>query len=115
VQRAAEIHASIPRAPRIAERPAANPAAEDVRLPDEDETLPSAWRPFSSSRVREAGYSKDGQRLYVRFVKPDGSVVYVYEGVPSNVWRNFSRSASPGKYINRVLNGFDYHRFQGDT
>jgi hypothetical protein len=35
---------------------------------------------------------------------------YVYEEVPQNIWRNFRRSTSPGRYINRTLNAFPYYR-----
>lgn len=107
IAKAAATHATIPRLPRISE---GNAAAIDAELPDEDETAPQTWRMFDSTRVREAGYSPQAERLYVRFVKPDGSVVYVYEGVPKNVWKNMQRSASAGKYINRTLNNYDYHR-----
>ena len=30
--------------------------------------------------------------------------------MPRNIWKNFRRSASPGRYINRVLNGYPYWR-----
>lgn len=88
-----------------------NPAATDTPQPGELETLPEHFYGFDSSRVQEAGYDPGSQRLYVRFVKPvPGGTPWVYEGVPRNVWRNFRRSASAGKYINRVLNGYNYHR-----
>jgi len=64
--------------------------------------------PSKSTRINEAGYDRDSQRLYVRFQK--GQTPWTYEGVPENVWRNFRRSASPGAYVNRVLNSYDYHR-----
>lgn len=70
------------------------------------EPLPN-FLPFDSSRVAEAGYSKDSRTLYVRFV--DGTP-WQYNNVEQNVWRNFRRSASPGKYINRVLNNYSYGR-----
>jgi hypothetical protein len=63
--------------------------------------------PFESSRVAEAGYSTDSHTLYVRFV--DGTP-WQYNNVEPNVWRNFRRSASAGRYINRVLNNYSYGR-----
>jgi hypothetical protein len=63
--------------------------------------------PFDSSRVMEGGYSSRTKTLYVRFV--DGTP-WNYFGVEQNEWRNFRRSVSPGRYINRVLNAKDYGR-----
>lgn len=74
----------------------------------EKEALPNML-PFDSSRVAEAGYSSGTKTLYVRFV--DGTP-WNYFGVERNEWRNFRRSASPGRYINRVLNSHDYGRGQ---
>lgn len=88
-----------------------NPAAVSHTDPDELKTEPDNWYGFDSSRVSEAGYDPESQRLFVRFQKPQpGADEYVYEGVPQNVWRNMRRSQSAGKYINRVLNQYDYHR-----
>jgi len=87
------------------EDPAAS-EAEEGGAPED-----SKWVVFDSSRVQEAVYVRDEEALYVRFVRPvPGEVEYVYQGVPPNIWRNFRRSSSPGKYINRVLNQYDYHR-----
>lgn len=63
--------------------------------------------PFDSSRVAEAGYSYRSGTLYVRF--QDGTP-WQYNSVEPNVWRNFRRSASPGRYINRILNNYSYGR-----
>jgi hypothetical protein len=63
--------------------------------------------PFDSSRVAEAGYSSDSHTVYVRFA--DGTP-WAYYNVEPNVWRNFRRSASAGKFINRVLNNYSYGR-----
>jgi hypothetical protein len=63
--------------------------------------------PFNSSRVDEAGYSSKSRTLYVRF---DDGTPWEYRNVDANEWRNFRRSASPGRYINRVLNSHDYGR-----
>lgn len=63
--------------------------------------------PFDSSRVQEAGYSHDSHTLYVRFAD---DTPWAYYNVEPNVWRNFRRSASPGKFINRTLNNYSYGR-----
>ena len=88
----------------------ANPATTSTYSP-RSESDPSRlnWLSFSSTRVREAAYGSNVHQLYVRFVKPDGTTVYTYDGVSPQEWHNFRRSASPGKYVNRVLNTKNYH------
>ena len=88
-----------------------NPANVVVNEPlPEDETLPQDWKQFSSSRIASAGYDRDSQRLYVLFHKPfPGGTTWTYHGVPANEWRNLQRSASPGKFVNRVLNKHRYN------
>lgn len=93
-----------------------NPSVITQGAPDEAETIPppESWYDFDSSRVSAAAYDSTSQRLYVHFVKPTPEgTPWLYEGVPENVWRNMRRSQSPGKFVNRVLNGFDYHRARG--
>ena len=76
-------------------------------LQPEQFSKPGPWYPMVSSRVTEARYDKGLQQIHVIF--RDGTP-WVYDGVPTNIWRNFRRSASPGKFINRVLNGYsNYH------
>jgi hypothetical protein len=76
------------------------------KLQPEQFSRPGPWYPFASSRVTEARYDKGLQQIHVIF--KDGTP-WVYDGVQANIWRNFRRSASPGKYINRVLNGYTYY------
>ena len=68
---------------------------------------PGKWLSFESSRVNEGRYDGGLEQIHVIF--RDGTP-WTYNGVPRNVWKNFRRSASPGKYINRVLNGYPYWR-----
>lgn len=68
---------------------------------------PGPWYPMSSSRVTEARYDSGLQQIHVIF--RDGTP-WVYDGVETNVWRNFRRSASPGRFINRVLNNYTYYQ-----
>lgn len=108
----AEITAARPqRAPGIGRR-RPNPGVISAPRPGEEETEKQLnWLPFDSSRVSEAAYSSASGQLFVRFQRPTpGQDEYVYEGVEPSEWRNFRRSASPGKYVNRVLNSKDYHR-----
>lgn len=90
-----------------------NPAnvVVDEPLP-EQETLPERFIPMDSSRMQEAGYDAGSQRLYVIWQKPSNSHpdgTWTYHSVPPNVWKNLQRSASPGKFVNRVLNKYRYN------
>jgi hypothetical protein len=90
----------------------ANPSVISAPRPGESEAEEDLnWLGFDSSRVYEAAYAADSKQLFVRFVRPTpGHDEYIYDGVESNEWRNFRRSASPGRFVNRVLNSKDYHR-----
>lgn len=57
-------------------------------------------------RTTAARYSKKLQRIEVQW--RDGGVPYHYDNVHPNTWRGFKRTDSPGRYINRILNGHDY-------
>lgn len=80
---------------------------EAVEAFDEGRAGFTEWVPMSSSRVLEARYSTGLNQIHVIF--RDGTP-WVYDGVPENIWRSFKTSASPGQYINAVLNGFPYWR-----
>lgn len=65
-------------------------------------------------RTLEAGWERVPQDhpsypgiLRVRF--RDGTP-WEYHGVPSSVWQRFKRVQSPGRFINRVLNDYEYNR-----
>lgn len=84
---------------------------------ERENARPGPWLPFESTRVARARYDSGLRQVQVEF---DDGTPWVYEEVPQNVWRNFRRSASAGKYINRVLNGYPYRRgpdvwYQPDT
>lgn len=82
---------------------------------DGDDSLLLPYQPTPSinppkPRTRAAGYDAATQTLRVRF--RDGSV-YGYYDVPASVWKNFRRVKSPGRAINRTLNGYAYAREDG--
>lgn len=90
-----------------------NPAVTST-AGDERQTLPAPedwWTPAKpSSRVAQAGYDPGSERLYVLFHKPfPGGTPWTYEGVSPGEWANFRRAPSPGRYVNDVLNGKNYH------
>lgn len=62
---------------------------------------------YERERDPETGRMGPTGTLRVRF--RDGTP-WEYYDVPPNVWRNFKRVKSPGRFINRVLNNFDYGR-----
>jgi hypothetical protein len=77
---------------------------------DDSALLPYTPTPSTNPprpRTMAAGYDSQAQVVTVKFRE---GAVYQYYGVPQNVWRNFRRVKSPGKFINRTLNNFDYTR-----
>jgi hypothetical protein len=58
-------------------------------------------------RTLQARYSRRLQQLEVIF--RDGTPWH-YSNVPPRIWNRFKRVESPGRYINAVLNGYDYGR-----
>jgi hypothetical protein len=82
------------------------------------------WEPYEPTRTLfpdrprtlQARYSQRRRRLEVVF--RDGTTWH-YSGVPAGIWTRFKRTESPGRYINNVLNGYDYGRggfgIQGDN
>lgn len=68
-------------------------------------TNPGKPRTLQAGYYRERGAETGTLRVRFR----DGTP-WEYYDVPPNVWRNFKRVKSPGKFINRVLNNFDYGR-----
>lgn len=56
-------------------------------------------------RTLEASYHAPTRTLRVRFRE---GAVYAYYDVPPLVWKNFRRVKSPGRFINRRLNFFEY-------
>jgi hypothetical protein len=80
---------------------------------DDSYLLPYAPTPSSyppRPRTQAAGYNRRRRELRVKF--RDGSR-YVYKNVPPNIWANFKRVKSPGRFINRVLNAYPYERETG--
>lgn len=77
-----------------------------------DDSLLLPYQPTPSinpprPRTLAAGYDREQQIVRVKF--RDGAL-YEYYDVPPNVWRNFKRVKSPGRLINRTLNGYRYAR-----
>lgn len=60
-------------------------------------------------RTRAMGYDYGTDTLRVVFRE---GAVYDYFGVSTSEWWRMRRSASPGKFINRVLSGNEYTRVE---
>ena len=73
--------------------------------PRDVEFIPMGSSVSANPRVREAGYDAENQTVLVTF--RDGTP-WAYYNVPPEVWHEFRTSDSPGRYINRVLNGYPY-------
>lgn len=82
------------------------PLPTSETLEQEANYQPGDWEFFDSTRVSRARYDGRHQLLEVDWV--DGGLSYLYQDVPSNVWRNMQRSASVGKFVNRVLDQYPY-------
>lgn len=83
-------------------------------LPEEEQAKvafpqidPTATTNPQRPRTKQAGYDRETGILRIRF--RDGTP-WEYYDVPPNVWRNFRRVKSPGRFINRVLNSYEYGR-----
>lgn len=70
--------------------------------PPRPRTLEAGWE-----RIRDPNHPAYPGILRVRF--RDGTP-WEYYNVPSSVWQRFKRVQSPGRFINRVLNNYEYGR-----
>lgn len=82
--------------------------AEIAKSGVDQQRKPGPWKTMDSSRVGRARYDSGARQIQVEF--SNNGAPYVYEEVPPNIWRNFRRTTSPGRFINRTLNNFPYYR-----
>lgn len=59
-------------------------------------------------RTTRAGYNRATRTLRIQFFT--NGAIYDYFDVPPAVARQFRRVESPGRYINAILNNYDYER-----
>lgn len=127
---------AIPNAPKPPKAPkVTSPAPSTIRPHDSDHALDPRfrknfrrriqpaddegyrwWAPTSSSnparpRTLQAAYNANERTMRVVF--RDGTP-WEYYGVEPITWQRFKRSASPGRFINRILNGYPYARGEFD-
>ena len=60
-----------------------------------------------SSNIEQIGHDGDAQELYVRFLS---GALYVYSGVPQEVFDELMAAPSKGSYLNRAVKGVYDHR-----
>lgn len=66
------------------------------------------WIELSSTRCKAVRYDYATKDLQVSWINNKWHYVTTYYGVGSEVYRRMVRSASPGKFVNNVLNGYGY-------
>lgn len=68
------------------------------------------WIETASSRCDSYRFDYANQALHVHWVNaPKGHFPFTtYLNVDSSVYRRFAKSASKGRFVNRVLNGYPY-------
>ncbi len=71
------------------------------------ESRPGPWLEVVSTRVSRIRYDFGLRQIHVIF--RDGTP-WVYDQVPYAIWTRFQRTASYGRFINRVLNAYPYRR-----
>jgi hypothetical protein len=90
----------------------------DVEAEIGEVQLTNATRSSNPARPRTQmeGYNRATQTLAVRFREGAAAggetAVYHYYNVPPELARQFRKSASPGKFINRRLQGYAYGRVE---
>lgn len=63
------------------------------------------WIETTSSRASRYRYDYANQQLQVTWKNGIGHVHTIYSGCDWETYRRFARSASKGRFVNRVLNG----------
>jgi hypothetical protein len=84
---------------------------------DEEDFIPLDYDPSNTTwpengwdhrRTSRAGYRRSDGTLRIQFFS--NGAIYDYHNVPVDVARRFRRVESPGKFINAVLNGYEYEK-----
>lgn len=66
-------------------------------------------------RTQVAGYNRDERTVRILFRPDKGgrAATYEYREVPPDVWERIRRTASTGRFINRILDDYPYSRTDG--
>jgi hypothetical protein len=91
------------------------PTNSPYQAPDDPQHDLGPWiESPNSSRCSRYRYDYATRQLQVTWTNGIGHVHTLYEGVDSEVYRRFARSASKGKFVNRILNGHGYEAAEGN-
>lgn len=85
---------------------------DTVAGPVEISYAPTRTSDPSNPRTSGAGYDPATQRLMVEW--GDGGTPYYFYDVTAQEWDGFRKAASPGKFINTVLNAKNYGPVDSD-
>lgn len=81
-------------------------AAQDYKAPTNTEWPSNGW---DHARSRNASYDGITQTLRIWWTKPGRLGDYTnYYNVPPQIWEQVKSTPSTGKYVNAVLNGYEY-------
>jgi len=65
----------------------------------------SKWAPPSSSAIRQVNHNLRTSELTIRFNKPAPYPDYLFVNVPRELFRQWKRVRSPGKFYHRRIKG----------
>ena len=80
--------------------------ALEANIEDWDYYDPTKTSNPARPRTMAARYNKSAQLIEIRFRE---GAIYQYHDCHPNTWRGFKNTDSPGRYINRILNGHPYN------
>ena len=63
--------------------------------------------PVESSAVAMIGYDAEAREAYVKYLDGD---LYVYEGVPADVFDALKNAESKGTFVNAVIKEYPFRR-----
>lgn len=63
--------------------------------------------PVESSAVARIGYDPEAAEVYVEYL---GGDLYVYEGVPAEVFEDLTSADSKGTFVNAVIKEYPFRK-----
>lgn len=90
------------------------PGPSPYQEPDDPVHDLGPWVELASSRCDATRYDHATKDLQVSWINNKWHYVTTYHNVGYEVYRRLTRSASPGKFVNNVLNGYGYHASTAD-
>jgi len=67
--------------------------------------------PVDSSAIARIGYDVEAKEAYVEF--RDSGGVYAYGGVPLEVFAEFARADSKGRFVSDVIKRYPFRKLDG--